>query len=139
MYVAAFFAFQKQGTTEVAIYWYQETLGRGHGYEGEKATILRMGRWIQAHERHFLQQSEYTLTFKPNHDEVMLVDLGDALAQPQSWLRDQDRIYKIVMPQSMRLEALAELNKMNINAYSIYQTEDALVESVAYRLFNESD
>jgi hypothetical protein len=141
IYVAAFFAFQvkRDPKGEVAVYWYQRTLGHGHGYDGNKPCMVRLGRWTQGHKRHFLQQSEYTLSFEPFKDEAVLVPTEDVIRASAMRLQDQDRLYKITMPQTMRCEAMVELNKMNVNAYSVYQTDDGLVESVGWRLFNETD
>jgi len=43
----------------------------------------------------------------------------------------QDKLWKFNIPSTERSKALKILNKMNINSFSWFGTEDSLVESIA--------
>lgn len=43
----------------------------------------------------------------------------------------QDLMWKFVLPISERRRALFQLNRMNINAFSLFGTEDSLAETIA--------
>ena len=47
----------------------------------------------------------------------------------------QDRLWKINIPISARIEFLAKLHKMNINSFSLFATEDSLLETLAADIF----
>jgi hypothetical protein len=135
-YLATFFAFQEYASSDdVAIYWYQEKAGKGKDASSMAPRIAHLERWIAAHRRHVLQQSEYTIAFRKDvGGEAKLIPHSDVFKPHPS---DRDLLFKIVMPALARKSVLQELYKMNINSYSVYQTEDSLVKSVAYRLFND--
>lgn len=48
---------------------------------------------------------------------------------------DQDLLWKITLPTSERLNALLTLEKLTIDAYSLFESEESLMESVAARAF----
>jgi hypothetical protein len=133
-YVAAFFAIDalEKDAQAVAVYAYQEQAGHGKICINEQAHLRVFGPQVRTHARHVLQQAEYTVAAKidgqawifPPHQEVF-DQLNDK----------QDRLWKIVLPRLAIEEARRELDEMNINAYSLFQTEDALVKTVASRAF----
>ncbi len=43
---------------------------------------------------------------------------------------------KIVLPADQRLEALKRLEDYNINHFTLFQSEDALIKTVATRVFD---
>ncbi len=47
--------------------------------------------------------------------------------------RDQDLVWKFTLPAAERLKVLKRLDEYNLNAYSLFPTEDALLETVALR------
>ncbi len=135
-YVAAFFAFrhaaQKQGN--VAIYMFCSDLGLGRAGAVGEPTIYTRGPYVSTHARHFLQQSEYTIsvTFRDGewhysrHEDALTV-VGD---------RPQDILWKLEMPVQLRETMLSRLDVFNLNAYSLFQTEDTLMEMMARRELN---
>jgi hypothetical protein len=44
---------------------------------------------------------------------------------------EQDRLWKFNIPTTERSQALKSLNKMNINSFSLFGSEDSLVESIS--------
>jgi hypothetical protein len=46
---------------------------------------------------------------------------------------DQDWLYKYTIPASEREKVLRKLDKYNINAYSLFGSEESLMETLALR------
>jgi hypothetical protein len=132
-YVAAFFAFRDQhiGVESRSIYAYCE-MPEGHkgGAVGEP-TIQRIGPYVRSHRRHFLQQSDYTIcgAFDANygwhfysHQEVF------SRTRP-----GQDALWKFDLPSSERLKVLRLLDDYNLNASSLFGSEESLLETMWFR------
>ena len=128
-YVAAFFAFRYPlpGATQVAVYAYRDA-PNADSAAGGAARIHRQGPYVSSDRRHFLQQSQYT--FCTQADEAGIVRyVGHETA-----FRDvspANRIRKFLIPLDARRQALMQLNRMNINAFSLFGSEDSLVETIA--------
>jgi hypothetical protein len=97
----------------------------------DRPNISVVGPYIRTHKRHYLQRSGYTICtqhdlssgwqFVP-HQKVF--DLGEAR---------QDVLWKIVIPASERTKVLSLLDRFNLNAYSLYGSEESLMETLAMR------
>lgn len=129
-YIAAFFAFADSYQAEkVAIFAYIERpKGTKAGSLGG-AKIMVLGPYTRSHQRHFLQQSSYTICTRPsgkNHEIVCHEDIFES-EEP-----DQDVLIKIIIPRSDRIKALSELHDHNINAFSLIQSEDSLMKTLAF-------
>jgi FRG domain len=139
-YVAAFFAFRHTGdaTGKVAIFAYRETTGAGKfGMVGAPAIDVR-GPYVRTHRRHFLQQCQYTvcMAFKDtgagpqwhytSHEDVFSTAVGPGLS-------GQDQLWKFTLPRSERKRVLAYLDEHNLNAYSLFGSDEALMEMMAGR------
>ena len=131
-YVASFFAFEAVKGESVAIFIYQEFTGTAKHHTPDEPHLVSFGPWVRTHPRHVLQQAQYTIAVQhesetwriAKHEEVFSVGLIS-----------QDRLTKLVVPASQAAIALSELDEMNINAYSLYQTQDALLQTVGQRVF----
>ena len=84
---------------------------------------------MATHRRHFLQQSDYTLCviFRnfwcfANHEDVFGRD--DTR---------QDLLWKFNIPWTERLKVLSLLDAYNLNAFSLFDSEEALKETMALR------
>jgi hypothetical protein len=133
-YVAAFFAFDPAYTSErVAVFWYQEYMGRGKSTSSAKPRIFAAGPFAAIHPRHFVQQSEYTVCYEMQKEDALFVSHERVINEKGIW--PQDAVIKFTLPSSLRYEVLYELNRMNINPYSVYQSEDALVRTVGSKVF----
>jgi len=133
--VAAYFAFSpvpSGGTQKVAIFCYREYFGEGKGYTGGKAHIKSLGTWAPVHGRHVRQQSQYTVAVRDqSNGGVEFCSHEDAITErPFPWLRF-DEITKFTLPVALRGEVLRDLRRMNITEYSLFDTTDALVRTVA--------
>lgn len=135
-FVAAFFAFRRPpiGATAVAIYGYLDSIGGGRGGMVGDPEILTMGPFVKTHTRHFLQKSRYTLCVKWTGAEWTYEGYEDAFDSTTSvdWQADhaQDLLWKFTIPVSERAKVLEALEQYNLNAYSLLQTEEALLESL---------
>jgi hypothetical protein len=135
-YIAAFFAFDVAYSAErVSIYWFQEYQGHGKSSSSNKPRIITAGPFVAIHKRHFLQQSEYSLCFEMKGSDALLMSHEIPFTSGSFW--PQDNLIKFTLPRTLRSEVLWELNKMNINPYSVYQSEDSLVRTAGNRLFLE--
>lgn len=130
--VAAFFAFREIGKAETrSIYVYCESPhGTKGGAVGEPA-MRAIGRYVRTHARHFRQQSDYTMcaAFDQNgvgwrfhpHDPVF-------------WNRGrQDFVWKFDLPSTERIAILKSLDQYNLNAFSLFDSQETLLETMWLR------
>lgn len=129
-YIAAFFAFREKTLCDtVSIFVYQEYVKSGKTFSSQKPYITSLGPYARSHKRHFLQKSQYTLctmnrtngklVFRP-HDEFV------ATEEP-----DHDLLWKFNIPISERLKVLKYLDNFNLNAFSLFGTEESLMETLS--------
>ncbi len=129
-YIAAFFAFRSvtTGVNSVAVYAYQEYPGVGKIRSSAAPCIHRLGPYVSAHKRHFLQQSQYTFCTEIDGSAVRYTTHQSVVSRND---QQQDLLWKFIIPVSERRSFLARLNKMNINSFSLFGSEDSLVETIA--------
>ncbi len=130
--VAAYFAFRhppKSIGGKISVYAFSE-MPEGHKSGGsDSPRIIRFGPYVRSHRRHFLQQSDYSICvffenlwrFAP-HEDVFDLD------EP-----DQDVLIKINIPSAERLKVLKLLDDHNLNAFSLFGSEESLMETMAVR------
>src|SRR5579862_4287169 len=130
-FIAAYFAFRQsiKNVRRASIYVYCEHPNQRKRLARYEPVILSHGSNVRAHRRHFLQQCEYTscLAFRGpvrfvRHDEVF----------DQS-KRSQDLLWKFNIPASERLRVLKMLDAHNLNAFSLFGSEESLMETMALR------
>jgi FRG domain len=131
-YVAAFFAFNKaieDSNSRVSIYIFGET---SHVSGNGMPVLYRYGPYVRTHRRHVLQQSEYTLCcfyddkwFFGNYDTIF--DQGR---------HQQGLCWKITLPTTERPKVLRVLDEYNLNAFSLFESEDSMMEMLAVREFD---
>lgn len=137
-YVAAFFAFRDSGdeTGRAAIFAYRETTGGGKfGAVGAPAIDVR-GPYVRTHRRHFLQQCQYTvcMAFKDPGPQWHYTSHEDVFVrQGGLMMMGQDQLWKFTLPRSERKRVLAYLDEHNLNAYSLFGSDEALMEMMARR------
>ena len=90
-----------------------------------------IGKYVRTHARHFRQQSDYTICaafdekgpgwrFHP-HDEVF-------------WSRGkQDYVWKFDLPATERIAILKSLDQYNLNAFSLFDSQETLLETMWMR------
>lgn len=145
-YIAAFFAFQYPCETDdkVAIYSYREYTGGVKTGCSSDSTIITTGPTIRTHKRHYLQQAEYTYCrkeMKALHGSTEKMDkreIWDYSSHEEAFEKtgdEQDILHKYTIPADLRSEVLAKLDSMNINAYTLYDSEEGLAEMLANRKY----
>lgn len=132
-YVAAYFAFRRFSLKieQVSIYVFLEStseIGLKSGGSNEPG-IYRFGPYVKTDRRHFIQQSQYTVCIQ--HDnEWHYVPHEKAFARND---QSQDVLWKFNIPYSERLKVLKLLDSYNINALSLFDSTESLMETMALR------
>ncbi len=126
-YIAAYFAFRRARpeAKTVSVFVYREYLRGGKSWQPSLPHIHGLGGYIRTHRRHFLQQSEYTVCVVRN-DEWRYARHEVALASSEP---GQDALWKFCIPANERLKVLRLLDRANLNAYSLFGTDEALLEN----------
>lgn len=138
-YVAAFFAFREMGDDagRVAIFAYRETASAVKVGGATGPEIIVHGPYVRTHRRHFLQQCQYTtcIAFTGLRPQWYYMPHEDVFstAAPSPGLSGQDLLWKFTLPRSERQKVLAYLDEHNLNAYSLFGSEEALMEMMALR------
>ncbi|MBV9528824.1 FRG domain-containing protein [Sphingomonas sp.] len=135
-YVAAYFAFRQGKREKVALYAYAERPKNVKVSGSSHPMIYVFGPHVKTHRRHFSQRSTYTLCayfntttklptwFFAHHDAVF--DLSES---------EQDLLFKFTIPCSERVKVLSKLNEYNLNAVSLFGSEESLMETLAIQEF----
>jgi len=128
-YVAAYFAFQAEPSVRrVAVYAFLEYTRGSKAWKADEAHVKGLGPIVQTHHRHYRQQSRYTVCVKKENDsEWHYVPYGSILESSDT---SQDLFWKITLPMACRDEALAYLRLHNVTGYSLFGTEEALLNSL---------
>jgi hypothetical protein len=134
-YIAAFFAFTKKNDAERnAIYAFIETpRGIKSGGSGE-SQITVLGPYTPSHKRHFIQQSNYTVCVKSinyDHEFISHENIFQRGDLPEEF--SQDVLVKITLPTKERMTALKDLYNYNISEFSLFQNEESLMKSMAFK------
>lgn len=135
-YVAAFFAFSsaQPQSKRVAIFAYLGSTGVRVGSVGS-AAVHPQGPYVRTHRRHYLQQAEYTICASLSNSQWRFHRHETAMGG----IEGQDVIVKFTVPTSERIEVLKRLDEANLNAFSLFGSQDALMSTMALRQFEFSD
>ncbi len=130
-YVAAFFAFRDapvSGPEKRSIYIYCESpQGVWGGALGEPA-IRRIGPYVRSHRRHFRQQSDYTICGSLDPNYGWRFDSHQHVFDHRR--PKQDFLWKIDISSGERIDILRLLNDYNLNAFSLFDSEETLLETM---------
>jgi hypothetical protein len=139
-YIAAFFAFRRaiESGERVSIYAYCESPGGFKTTSSDKPRVNALGPYVRTHRRHFLQQCQYTICVVFNsgaqgwrfaaHETVFDRPTSPGLSS------QQDVLWKFNLPSTERLKVLRLLNDdYNINAFSLFGSEESLMETMGLR------
>jgi hypothetical protein len=92
---------------------------------------------VKTHNRHFRQQSRYTVCAQFEHTEGWRFEPHQQVFDRQgarfAGSLKQDVLWKIVVPFSERLKVLTRFDEYNLNAFSLYGSEESLMETLAFR------
>jgi hypothetical protein len=132
-YVAAYFAFRSAPESEnVALFAYREYAGKGKSRQGKRYQICALGPYVRSHERHFLQQCQYTICIEEHGDTINYIPHEKVFSDTSEY---QDLLWKFVLPIGLRKNVLNYLHLHNITSSSLFNSEDMLMESLALREF----
>jgi FRG domain len=130
-FIAAYFAFRRSVDARqmASIYVYCEYPNQHKRFPRYEPLIMSHGPDVRTHRRHFLQQCEYTscLMFK---SPVRFVQHQEVFARVK---RSQDFLWKFNIPSSERIKVLKLLDAHNLNAFSLFGSEESLMETMALR------
>jgi len=116
----------------VAIYAFLELpMGKKRG-DISQPFIIPLGAGIRAHPRHFLQKSQYTICCQQKKDGNIYAFHERLFSKNQE---GQDLLWKFTIPATERKKVLKILERSNINPYSLFGSEESLMETMAIRKF----
>jgi hypothetical protein len=134
-YIAIYYAFCNVAAfvETVSIYAFIEFAGTDKLYI--TPSISTVGPNIRTHHRHFRQQSQYTYCVDKDkngnyyscHENVFLLENKE---------ESQDLLWKINIPITERIKVLSHLDSMNINAFTLFGSEESLMSTLALREFH---
>lgn len=122
---------------KVSIYAFSEMPNGRKLTSSGRPEIRRVGAYVRTHRRHFLQQSDYTMC-------ADFIKVGDwpsewHFAKHESVFQrgdpHQDSLWKFNIPwtEQERREVLKAFEKYNLNAFSLFESEESLMETLAVR------
>jgi hypothetical protein len=131
-YVAAYFAFAnacKDSSGRVSIFVLCERNFKVSGNQMDVVNIF--GPYVKTHRRHVLQQSQYTVCLS-FHNEWRFESYDSVFDKGP---RQQAFCWKFTIPVTERSKVLALLDEYNLNAFSLFGSEEHLMETLATREF----
>ncbi|MDB5049245.1 MAG: hypothetical protein JWO30_2316 [Fibrobacteres bacterium] len=136
-YVAAFFAYRNARANDVSVYVYQEyPKGTKSGMSGTPLINCLDPYAIIGPRRHYQQQSHYTICcmLQPNDqkEDSYYVSHQQVFSNGDN---SQDALWKLNLPVSEKIKVLTYLNRYNLNAYSLFDSEESLCETMAFNEF----
>ena len=93
-----------------------------------------IGKYVRAHARHFRQQSDYTIcaAFDEKGAGWRFHPHDSALEFSGSRGR-QDYVWKFDLPSTERIAILKSLDQYNLNAFSLFDSQETLLETMWLR------
>jgi hypothetical protein len=134
-YVAAYFAFHDaRPNGDVAIYAYRERPANIKVGGSDEPRIVSFGPIIKTHKRHFRQQSRYTACVQFEDGQWIFAPHDDIFGQTDHL--KQDLLWKVTIPASERLNVLHFCDKVNLNEFTLFDSEEGLLKMLAMREFD---
>ena len=85
---------------------------------------------MRSHRRHFRQRSDYTICANFEAGSGWLFHPHDPVFFNRG---KQDYLFKFDIPSSERIEVLRRLDEYNLNAFSLFDTDETLLETMWFR------
>ena len=138
-FIAAFFAFWYASQSQTAaVYAYIDSADGTRAVQMGSPQIRVHGPYVKTHPRHFAQKAWYTTATKWDESEVVHYFCPhDDVFQKNAV--EQDILIKILLPTSIRKEALRDLGDHNINPFTLFQTEESLIQAMELKEFDLSE
>jgi hypothetical protein len=131
-YIAPYFAFRsaiRPEKGEVSVCMLSDQRNHFKSKNSSESQIRRIGQFVTTHPRHYLQQSDYTLcaVFR---DQWRFSKHEGVFARGDT---HQDVLWRFNIPWRERTEFLKLLDFYNLNAFSLSDSEESLMETLALR------
>jgi len=128
-YVASYFAFAKTEEKKyVSVYVFMPSLREV--LSNYYADIFALGPLVNSNTvRHSNQKSVYSLYLKLDNENVFYAKYTDAYRNAQL----SGKLIKYNIPAKEKNKVLRKLDAMDINEYSLFDSEDSLMQTLAYR------
>lgn len=129
-FIAAYFAFRdvSNSAEKIAIYMCSISSSDGFGiHVPDYPYISPIIKSPRNNKRHELQQGVYTICLREENERIYFSDHEDG------GVNDEQRVpfvTKFILPASERINSLRALQTYNINPYSLFGTEESLLESL---------
>jgi hypothetical protein len=130
-YVAAFFAFDSMPSTAHTVSVYSIVRDSMLVSTNHTPTVDIMGPYIRTHRRQLIQQCQYSMCMLWYQGYGFYSD--DRALVTDGTLGIHGELIRLTIPGKERTAALADLDRMNINAFSLFGSEDSLVRTIARR------
>lgn len=132
-YIAALFAFSecKPDDGRIAIFSFQEYTGMAKLIGSNGPFIQSIGPYMNSHKRHILQQARYTIALERTGSDYRIYPMSQI-----SNGVDQDVIIKYTIPCTEKYKVIRKLEDFNLSLFSLYGSEDALMQTLAIRAFH---
>ncbi len=130
-YIAIFFAFAECAdmSEQASLYCFLESADIGKLRSSDQPEIYSFGPYAKIHRRHVLQQCQYTICVELDQDyNPIYADHERVFCREEG---KQDRLWKFNIPITKRFKILKILNQMNVNAFSLFGSEDSLIETIS--------
>lgn len=127
-FIALFFAcedFNQERNEDGKIFLYSPPQSRLIG-NNNIPDLRIIGRYIEAGKRHFAQQSQYLIPSKYD-SEWKFITFREAIENQSN----NHVLREITISKDVKAKLMKELKEMNINKYTMYLNEDALIKSLA--------
>ncbi|MCX5717918.1 MAG: FRG domain-containing protein [Nitrospirae bacterium] len=126
-FIALFFAcadFSQERKVDGKIFLYSPPQIRlGGNYVPD---LRKIGRYVEAGKRHLAQQSQYLIPIV--YDSEWKFITFNKVIESQ---KNNHALKEIIISKDVKAKLMRELNEMNINRYTMYLNEDALIKSFA--------
>jgi len=134
-YVAAYFAFSRERhDDDVAIYAYRERPVSFKVGGSDNPQIISFGPNIKTHKRHFRQQSRYTACVRFKDGQWYFAPHDSVFGTKDNL--QQDLLWKMTVPAKERQKALRYFDKFNLNEFTLFDSEEGLLEMLAARVID---
>ncbi len=146
-YVAAYFSFaaisktpidQRPERVSIYVYWESPKGFRVHNHAFGNPYIHTFGPYVRTHQRHFLQQSQYTIciAYSEDQDEWRYTQHEEAFFRADE---DQDVLFHYTIPSTEWRKVIRLIDAYNLNAYSLFGSEESLMQTLALRELHLSE
>lgn len=140
-YIALFFAcedvvFSSGKTTNGKVFVMQSNLWEN--FSCGMKEIHRIGHYVETDQRHIVQQSEYLLAccYCCYSNTWMFVPFGLENSLKDSSIKKKS-VFEIKIAAFAKKALLQELDKMNINHFTLYRDEDSLMKKMKFEFLQQ--